>query len=60
LNDLIFNTPDGCFYRVMEIDRGSNTPVLHCHKLTVSGGGGSGSGSGVGGTGSMTVSRIGD
>lgn len=60
IDDLIFNTPDGCFYRVVEIDSDGMTPQLHCKKLTVAGGGGSSSGGGVGGTGSMTVSRIGD
>ena len=59
VDDLIFNTPDGCFYRVMEVDKSSSTPVLHCYKLTVAGTGGGG-GSGTGGVGSMIVSRIGD
>ena len=58
VNDLIFNTPDGCFYRVIEIDKVDQAPLLHCKKLTVSGGGGGGSGGGAG-AGSMTVSRIG-
>ena len=58
IDDLIFNTPDGCFYRVVEIEQSGSTPVLHCTKLTVAGGGGSGGG-GLN-TGTMTVSRIGD
>jgi len=61
IDDLIFNTPDGCFYRVVEIDAEGNTPVLHCYRLTVAGsGGGGGTGGGGTGSGSMTVSRIGD
>ena len=58
IDDLIFNTPDGCFYRVIEIEQSGSTPVLHCTKLTVAGGGG-GSGGGLN-AGTMTVSRIGD
>ena len=58
-DDLIFNTPDGCFYRVQEVDGSAGTPILHCLKLTVAGGGG-GSGGGSTGSGSMVIARLGN
>lgn len=58
-DDLIFNTPDGCFYRVQEVDGTGTAPILHCLKLTVAGGGGSGGGGGSTGSGSMVIARLG-
>lgn len=59
IDDLIFNTPDGCFYRVIEIEEGSELPSIKCNKLTVAG---SGTGGGGGGTnvGLMTLTRLGE
>lgn len=60
-NDLIFNNPDGCFYRIMEKEGTGINTILHCKKLTVSGGGGGGSGGGGNiNTGIMTLSRLGN
>jgi len=59
VDDLIFNNPDSSFYRVLEVENSSSTPVIHCKRLTVAGGGG-GTGGGGSNVGTMTVSRIGD
>lgn len=48
VNDLILNTPDGCFYRVQSKDDTSR--VLIAEKLTIAGSGGSGGTGGGGGS----------
>jgi len=59
VDDLILNIPDGCFYRVVEV----NEESVAAQKLTIAGsgtGGGSGSGGGEGtAAGSYTYNRIG-
>lgn len=61
IDDLIFNTPDGCFYRIVEIEESDEIPSLKCNKLTVAGSGGSGGGGGgISNVGYMTLERIGD
>ena len=54
VNDLIINT-DGAFYRVLEVDKETNT--VECSRIAVSGTGGGDSGSG-GGAGGGTASYI--
>lgn len=46
-DDLILNIPDGCFYRVLTVDR--DAEIIHAGRLTIAGSGGSG-GSGGGGS----------
>lgn len=43
-DDLILNIPDGCFYRVLRVDK--EAEVIHAGRLTIAGSGGSGGGSG--------------
>ena len=61
-NDLIFNSPDNSFYRVIEVEKDEiGSTIIHTRLLTVAGGGGGGgSGSGDTTTGKMTLSRLGD
>lgn len=41
IDDLILNIPDGCFYRVFEIEKNDNTDIkINTIKLTIAGGGG--------------------
>ena len=56
-NDLIFNTPDKSFYRVLDLDEDGT--AIYCRRLAVAGGGGGGTGGGGGSvnTGIMTLSR---
>ena len=59
-NDLIFNSPDNSFYRVIEVEKDEiGSTIIHTRLLTVAGGGGGG-GSGETTTGKMTLSRLGD
>jgi hypothetical protein len=44
INDLILNIPDGCFYRVINLDGEGVDTVIITNKLTVTGSGGSESG----------------
>lgn len=57
-NDLIFNTPDKSFYRVLDLDEGGT--AIYCRRLAVAGGGGGGTGGGgsSANVGTMTLSRI--
>ena len=61
VNDLIFNSPDNSFYRVVEIDKQSDSlTIIRTHLLTVAGGGGGSGGGGSINSGEMHVSRIGN
>ena len=55
-DDLILNIPDGCFYRIIEIEETEEETILHVRKLTIagSGTGGGGGGGQVGGSGGIT------
>ena len=54
-NDLILNIPDGCFYRIIEIEETEEETILHVKKLTIAGSGtGSGGGGQVGGSGGIS------
>ena len=44
VDDLILNIPDGCFYRVVEVNTIGSTTIT-AERLTIAGGGGGGSGS---------------
>lgn len=61
-NDLIFNTPDNSFYRVLDVFEDTNHAIIiHTKLLTVAGGGGGGSQGGGGSssnTGIMRFDRI--
>ena len=58
-DDLIFNSPDNSFYRVLEVYKDEQESIIiHTRLLTVAGSGG-GSGSGGTGSGTMVVSFIG-
>lgn len=46
IGDLILNIPDGCFYRVTEVDGTDEEAIISTEKLTIAGSGGSGGGSG--------------
>lgn len=56
-NDLILNIPDGCFYRVMEVEENDDEIIIITNKLTIAGSGGSGGGD-TGGGGTTTGSAI--
>lgn len=43
-DDLILNIPDGCFYRVLRVDK--DAEIIHVGRLTIAGSGGSGGGGG--------------
>lgn len=61
VDDLIFNSPDKSFYRVLDVEGNGINGIIHCKRLAVSGsGGGSGGGSGSDSSGKLTLSRIGD
>lgn len=63
-NDLILNMgnmkPDGCFYRVIEIEGEGESTIIHTIKLTIAGsGGGSSDGPSQGESGNFILNRIG-
>ena len=59
IDDLILNIPDGCFYRVSEIDGEGEDASILTNKLTIAGsGGGGGSGDGPGSLAGLTFNRI--
>jgi len=59
-DDLIFNSPDNSFYRVLDVYKDEqDSIIIHTKLLTVAGGGGGSGGGGGTGTGTMTVSFIG-
>lgn len=47
IDDLILNIPDGCFYRVIEIEGSGTDAVITTEKLTIAGSGGGGGGAGT-------------
>ena len=63
-NDLILNMgntkPDGCFYRVMEIEGEGESIIIHTTKLTIAGGGGGTSSGPSVESGIFTLNRIGE
>lgn len=62
VDDLIFNSPDKSFYRVLDVEGSGMNSIIRCKRLAVSGGGGSGGGSGgsSGSAGRLVLSRIGE
>ena len=58
VDDLILNIPDGCFYRVSEIEgEGEETSIL-TNKLTIAGSGGGGTGDGPASLAGLVFNRI--
>jgi hypothetical protein len=39
VNDLILNIPDGCFYRVTDVEGTGDDTIINTLKLTIAGGG---------------------
>ena len=59
VNDLILNIPDGCFYRVTDIEGTGDSAIINTLKLTIAGGGGGGStGGGPASLAGITFNRI--
>lgn len=61
VDDLILNIPDGCFYRVIELEDSGEDTIIYTTKLTIAGsggGGGTGPGGGDSNSGTMTFDRI--
>ncbi len=60
-NDLIFNSPDNSFYRVIEVEKDENNSIIiHTRLLTVAGSGGSGGGGTEPVVGKMVLNRLGN
>lgn len=57
-DDLILNIPDGCFYRVINIDETAGEITLLTRKLTIAGSGGGGGGNVDSNIGKLTFDRI--
>ena len=58
VNDLILNIPDGCFYRVSEVEgEGEETSIL-TNKLTIAGSGGGGTSDGPASLAGLVFNRI--
>lgn len=61
IDDLILNIPDGCFYRVIELEDSGEDTIIYTTKLTIAGsggGGGTGPGGGDSNYGKVTFDRI--
>lgn len=58
LGDLILNIPDGCFYRVMEVEGAGESATIITNKLTIAGSGGGNSPDRPGSLAGLVLDRI--